>query len=111
MTLAKPHHKAKALKPGSARPAKELCSDCGLCDTSYVYYVKDACAFINQQVEDLETQFHGRSRDLENEDDLYFGVHNSMIAARKTEPIEAPSGPGSLVRSPLRCSKKVWLKA
>jgi 3,8-divinyl protochlorophyllide a 8-vinyl-reductase (ferredoxin) len=87
MTLAKPHHKAKALKPGSARPAKELCSDCGLCDTSYVYYVKDACAFINQQVEDLETQFHGRSRDLDNEDDLYFGVHNSMIAARKTEPI------------------------
>jgi 3,8-divinyl protochlorophyllide a 8-vinyl-reductase (ferredoxin) len=94
MTLAKPHHKAKALKPGSARPAKELCSDCGLCDTSYVYYVKDACAFINQQVEDLETQFHGRSRDLDNEDDLYFGVHNSMIAARKTEPIEGAQWTG-----------------
>jgi 3,8-divinyl protochlorophyllide a 8-vinyl-reductase (ferredoxin) len=94
MTLAKPHHKAKALKPGSARPAKELCSDCGLCDTRYVYYVKDACAFINQQVEDLETQFHGRSRDLDNEDDLYFGVHNSMIAARKTEPIEGAQWTG-----------------
>jgi 3,8-divinyl protochlorophyllide a 8-vinyl-reductase (ferredoxin) len=84
---AKPHHKAKALQPGSARPAKELCSDCGLCDTSYVYYVKDACAFIHQQVDDLETKFHGRSRDLDNENDLYFGVHNSMVAARKTEPI------------------------
>ncbi len=94
MTLAKPHHKAKALKSGSARPAKELCSDCGLCDTRYVYYVKDACAFINQQVEDLETQFHGRSRDLDNEDDLYFGVHNSMIAARKTEPIEGAQWTG-----------------
>ena len=27
------HKKAKALKPGSRRPAKELCSECGLCDT------------------------------------------------------------------------------
>ncbi len=99
MTLAqpnppKPHHKSKALQPGSARPAKELCSDCGLCDTSYVHYVKDACAFIHQQVGDLETKHHGRSRDLENPDDLYFGVHQSMVAARKTSPIEGAQWTG-----------------
>jgi 3,8-divinyl protochlorophyllide a 8-vinyl-reductase (ferredoxin) len=94
MTLAQPHHKARALKPGSPRPAKELCSDCGLCDTYYVHYVKDACAFINQQVAELETQTHGRSRDLTSEDDCYFGVHDQMIAARKLEPIEGAQWTG-----------------
>ncbi|MEL6129377.1 MAG: Coenzyme F420 hydrogenase/dehydrogenase, beta subunit C-terminal domain [Cyanobacteria bacterium J06628_4] len=81
------HKKSKGLRRGAVRPAKELCSDCGLCDTSYIHYVKDACAFINQQVPELETQNHGRSRDLENENDVYFGVHQQMMAARKTEPI------------------------
>ncbi len=81
------HKKAKALKPGSRRPAKELCSECGLCDTYYIHYVKEACAFLNQQVKELELQAHGRSRNLDREDDLYFGVHQDMMAARKKEPI------------------------
>ncbi len=81
------HLKSKALKPSSRRPAKELCSECGLCDTYYIHYVKEACAFINQQIPALEEQTHGRSRDLAQADDLYFGVHDQMIAARKIEPI------------------------
>jgi 3,8-divinyl protochlorophyllide a 8-vinyl-reductase (ferredoxin) len=88
MTVTPPKHfKSKAMRPGSRRPAQELCSDCGLCDTYYVHYVKEACAFINQQIPELEEQTHGRSRDLDKEDDLYFGVHRSMTAARKIEPI------------------------
>ena len=87
MTAAPKHQKAKALKPNSVKPAKELCSECGLCDTHYVHYVKTACAFLNQQIPVLETQTHGRSRDLDKEDDLYFGVHQQMMAARKIEPI------------------------
>ncbi|MDF5719823.1 MAG: Coenzyme F420 hydrogenase/dehydrogenase, beta subunit C-terminal domain [Rhizonema sp. PD37] len=81
------HKKAKALKPGSRRPAKELCSECGLCDTYYVHYVKEACAFINQQIDKLEEQTHNRSRNLDNPNELYFGVQQDMMAARKTEPI------------------------
>ena len=81
------HKKAKALKPGSRRPAKELCSECGLCDTYYVHYVKEACAFLNQQIEELEEQSHSRSRNLDNPDELYFGVQQEMMAARKKEPI------------------------
>ena len=87
MTLAHPHKKAKALKSSSRRPAKELCSECGLCDTYYVHYVKDACAFLNQQIAALEATVHGRSRDLDNQDDWYLGVHQDMMAARKTDPI------------------------
>lgn len=98
MTLAQPHAKAHAkarpLKPGAAKPAKELCSECGLCDTAYIHYVKDACAFLNQQVSDLEAANHGRSRDLNNEDELYFGVQQQMVAARKLAPIEGAQWTG-----------------
>ena len=89
-----PHKKAKALKSGSRRPAKELCSECGLCDTYYIHYVKEACAFLNQQIAELETVAHGRSRDLDNEDDWYFGVSQEMMAARKKEPIEGAQWTG-----------------
>ena len=88
------HKKARALKPGSRRPAKELCSECGLCDTYYVHYVKEACAFLNQQIAELETLAHGRSRDLDNDSDLYFGVSQEMMAARKKEPIEGAQWTG-----------------
>ncbi len=93
MTIA-PHQKAKALKPNSRRPAKELCSECGLCDTYYVHYVKEACAFLNQQIAELEEQAHQRSRNLDNEDEWYFGVHQDMMAARKKQPIEGAQWTG-----------------
>jgi coenzyme F420-reducing hydrogenase beta subunit len=95
MTLAQPpHKKSKALRPGAVRPAKELCSECGLCDTYYIHYVKEACAFLNQQFSALEAQAHGHSRDLESEDDRYFGVHQTMVAARKQQPIEGAQWTG-----------------
>jgi coenzyme F420 hydrogenase subunit beta len=81
------HKKAKALRPGARRPAKELCSECGLCDTYYIHYVKEACAFLNQQMSELEQAAHGRDRDLDNPDELYFGVHQQMMAAKKKDPI------------------------
>ncbi|GAB4295915.1 MAG: Coenzyme F420 hydrogenase/dehydrogenase, beta subunit C-terminal domain [Oscillatoriaceae cyanobacterium] len=91
MTLVTPetpkHKKAKALKPGARPPAKELCSECGLCDTYYIHYVKEACAFLNQQFDKLEEGAHGRRRELENPHELYFGVHQDMMAARKQQPI------------------------
>jgi len=93
MTIA-PHRKAKALKSGSRRPAKELCSECGLCDTHYIHYVKEACAFLNQQIAELEEQFHSKSRNLEEENDLYFGVHQKMLAGRKKQPIEGAQWTG-----------------
>ncbi|MEH1769413.1 MAG: Coenzyme F420 hydrogenase/dehydrogenase, beta subunit C-terminal domain [Nostoc sp.] len=94
MTSVSPHKKARALKPTSRRPAKELCSECGLCDTYYIHYVKEACAFINQQIGELEEETHTRSRHLENPDELYFGVHQDMIAARKQQPIEGAQWTG-----------------
>ncbi|MDJ0510260.1 MAG: Coenzyme F420 hydrogenase/dehydrogenase, beta subunit C-terminal domain [Crocosphaera sp.] len=94
MTVIHPHNKAKALKPGSRRPAKELCSECGLCDTYYIHYVKEACAFLNQQIAELEVMAHGKSRNLGDENDCYFGVHQEMMAARKKEPIQGAQWTG-----------------
>jgi coenzyme F420 hydrogenase subunit beta len=87
MTATRPHQKAKALNSFSRRPAKELCSECGLCDTYYIHYVKEACAFLTQHIAELEEQAHGRSRNLEQQNDWYFGVHQDMMAAKKKEPI------------------------
>ncbi|AFY72177.1 coenzyme F420-reducing hydrogenase, beta subunit [Synechococcus sp. PCC 7502] len=85
--MTAPHLKAKALTNVKHRPAKALCSECGLCDTYYIHYVKEACAFITQHIQELEVQTHRRDRNLDNEQELYFGVHQEMIAARKTDPI------------------------
>ncbi len=87
MELSQPHLKAKGLRRGQVRPAKELCSDCGLCDTYFIHYVKEACAFIAPDIQGLEAQTHGRSRHLSEENELYFGVHQQMLSAKKKEPI------------------------
>lgn len=67
---------------GTVRPARDLCSDCGLCDSRWVAYVRRACAFLQQRFERMEVDAHGRSRDLDQPDELYFGVFRRMLAAR-----------------------------
>lgn len=63
-------------------PAKEYCSKCGLCETTLVESVKDACAFLENgmsRIDLLEPIVHdGRSRHDNNNDDAndetHFGV-------------------------------------
>jgi coenzyme F420 hydrogenase subunit beta len=79
---------------GGSRPAKDLCSDCGLCDTRWVAYVRQACAFLEQRFEAMEIAAHGRSRDLDREDELYFGVQQRMLTARMRQPIDGAQWTG-----------------
>ena len=71
-----------------AFPAKELCSNCGLCRSSVgVASVTEACAFIGDgmsRAESLEAQLHGRERryDDDNLDEAHFGVHDEILLAR-----------------------------
>ena len=97
-----PHEKARPLAKGSTYPAKDLCSQCGLCDSRWVAYVRQACAFLNQQFETMETRVHGRSRDLNNEDELYFGVSQRMLTARLEPPIEGAQWTGIVSRLGVR---------
>ncbi len=94
MVSIAPHERAKPLAKGSRYPAKDLCSHCGLCDSRWVAYVRQACAFLNQQFEAMEERVHGRSRNLNNEDELYFGVSQRMLSARLRQPIEGAQWTG-----------------
>ena len=102
MVSIAPHERAKPLAKGSTYPAKDLCSQCGLCDSRWVAYVRQACAFLNQQFEAMEERVHGRSRDLDNEDELYFGVSQRMLSARLRQPIEGAQWTGIVSRIGVR---------
>jgi len=74
----------------TAFPAKELCSNCGLCKSSVgVASVTEACAFLGDgmsRAERLEEQVHGRARRYDAEaddlDECHFGVHDEIVLAR-----------------------------
>ena len=97
-----PHQRARPMAKGSVRPAKDLCSDCGLCDTRWVAYVRHACAFLEQRFEAMEIAAHGRSRDLDQEDELYFGVQQRMLTARLRQPIDGAQWTGIVSRIGVR---------
>jgi hypothetical protein len=101
-TAPAPHERARPLAKGSAYPAKDLCSQCGLCDSRWVAYVKDSCAFLEQRFEAMEEQAHGRSRDLDNDDELYFGVQQRMLTARLAQPIDGAQWTGIVSRIGVR---------
>ena len=71
-----------------AFPAKDLCSNCGLCRSAVgVASVTSACAFLGDgmsRAEALEEQVHGRGRryDADNLDEAHFGVHDEIVLAR-----------------------------
>ena len=78
----------------NAFPAKDLCSNCGLCRSAIgVASVTEACAFIGSgmsRAEGLEEVVHGRGRkyDVDASDDAaglaecHFGVHSTIALAR-----------------------------
>ncbi|KAH9681437.1 7-hydroxymethyl chlorophyll a reductase [Citrus sinensis] len=89
--------RSKPIPPGGTYPAKDHCSRCGLCDTYYIAHVKDACAFLGDgmsRIEGLETVVHGRGRRKDSLDDTYLGVHEELLYARKTIPVEGAQWTG-----------------
>jgi len=88
--------KAKPIAPGGNYPAKEHCSQCGLCDTYYIAHVKDACAFLGDgmsRIETLEPAVHGRGRDLSN-DEMRLGVVDEVFYAKRNQPVEGAQWTG-----------------
>jgi len=62
-------------------PAQELCSKCGLCETSFVRHVTESCAFLDQGMQGmdrLEETVHGRPRRNDN-NELRFGILHQPI--------------------------------
>ncbi|KAJ6822415.1 uncharacterized protein M6B38_389395 [Iris pallida] len=89
--------KSKPIRPGGVYPAKDHCSRCGLCDTYYIAHVKDACAFLGDgmsRIEDLEARVHGRGREKGSDDEMYFGVHEELLYAKKIQPVKGAQWTG-----------------
>ncbi|CAN6476937.1 unnamed protein product [Victoria cruziana] len=89
--------RSRPIQPGGVYPAKDHCSRCGLCDTYYIAHVNNACAFLGDgmsRIETLEPSVHGRGRNLDALDDVYFGVHEKLLYAKKRAPVEGAQWTG-----------------
>ncbi|KAK9288510.1 hypothetical protein L1049_016969 [Liquidambar formosana] len=89
--------RSKPIPPGGTYPAKDQCSHCGLCDTYYIAHVKNACAFLGDgmsKIEDLEPVVHGRGRKVGSLDEMYLGVQEKLLYARKSMPVEGAQWTG-----------------
>lgn len=70
--------------------SSESCSRCGLCDSYFVSKVAEACPFLGagmSRVEDIEQHVHGRRRNDLSSDELYFGVHDVLLACQVLQPV------------------------
>lgn len=89
--------KSRPIPPGGTYPAKDHCSQCGLCDTYYIAHVKNACAFLGDgmsRIEGLEPVVHGRGRKDDSLDETYLGVYEELLYARKIKPVEGAQWTG-----------------
>ena len=67
-------------------PYRSLCTDCGISRSSNPKRCGDACQFIKPKYPELETQVHGRPRDLNRPDELHFGPFIKMLRAGLKTP-------------------------
>lgn len=71
-------------------PPRALCTDCGVSRMRDPKACGRACQFIRPDYPALEARIHGRARDPDRPDELHFGPHLAMHAARL-----APPSPGA----------------
>ena len=67
-------------------PYRSLCTDCGVSRTESPKRCGEACQFIKPNYPALETQVHGRARDLGRPDELHFGPFIKMLRAGLKNP-------------------------
>lgn len=66
-------------------------------DSYYIAHVKNACAFLNDgmsRLEQHEKAAHGRSRDLDNPEELFLGVNSGIVYARNRAPVQGAQWTG-----------------
>ena len=73
------------MNPSNA-PYRSLCTDCGISRTANPKRCGEACQFIKPNYPALETQVHGRARDLNRPDELHFGPFIKMLRAGLKNP-------------------------
>ena len=66
----------------AAAPPRDLCTDCGISRSSAPKRCGTACQFIKPDYPAMEARVHGRARDPERGDELFFGPFRRMVKAR-----------------------------
>ena len=85
MSLSDPADPYETPPLGAAVP-RTLCTDCGISRTSDPKACGRACQFIAPDYPRLETQVHGRPRDPDRPDELFFGPFRRMVKASLAAP-------------------------
>lgn len=62
----------------------KLCSDCGICLSSYEPLMPQVCVFVHNKSEEIERRLHGRNR--KDGDELIFGIYRSVHVVRMARP-------------------------
>nr|WP_294554649.1 Coenzyme F420 hydrogenase/dehydrogenase, beta subunit C-terminal domain [uncultured Rhodopila sp.] len=75
-----------------------LCTDCGLSRTAEPKRCGHACQFIQPDYPGMETRVHGRPRDPERKDELFFGPFRRMVRAALVNPLPGAQWTGIATR-------------
>jgi len=62
----------------------KICSDCGICSSSYRPLITQACMFVDNKAEQIELKLHGRNR--KDGDELLFGIYRALHVIRMARP-------------------------
>ena len=82
---------------GPAAP-RDLCTDCGVSRMADAKQCGQACQFIKPDYPRMEAQVHGRARDSQRPDELYFGPFRRMLRASLKQPIPGAQWTGVTTR-------------
>src|SRR3954452_6138641 len=78
--------------------ARGLCTDCGISRTSDPKRCGKACQFIHPDYPAAEARVHGRARDPQRPDELYFGPFRRMLRAAMVNPLPGAQWTGITTR-------------
>ena len=79
-------------------PFRELCTDCGVSRTKQPKRCATACQFIQPNYPEFEISSHGRVRQIEGSDEVFFGAYLQMYRASLKRPLEGAQWTGIITR-------------
>ncbi|WP_425995161.1 Coenzyme F420 hydrogenase/dehydrogenase, beta subunit C-terminal domain [Afipia sp. DC4300-2b1] len=84
--------------PVAQAQSRDLCTDCGISRSSEPKRCGNACQFIKPDYPALETKVHGRARDPQRTDEVFFGPFRRMVRAALQNPSKGAQWTGIATR-------------
>ena len=79
-------------------PYRDLCTDCGVSRTKEPKRCASACQFIQPDYPKYEALVHGRTRSIDNPDEVFFGSYLEMFRARLQPALKGAQWTGIITR-------------